>query len=308
MTLSSSPSDVIVGGSNAEFPQVQPIEPPEVAGGSYSVSTVLPDGNFVAIDQNSGALFLYDGKTDGLISTLLGVDNGAYITTLSNGNFVVCCPDTASVAGSVTLVNGVTGLDGTVSSANSLIGISQGGSWQSNNEVTALPDGNYVVDNPYWHDGTGFAAWGNGMTGLSGLVSSSNSLLGSQPGDYIGIGGTGNSTIMVLANGNYLIASPQWNDSEGAVTWANEATGIVGTISANNSLIGAAQNEETGDNDVILLPNGTMWSRPLPGTIGGVRTPGVMERPGSTEQSRSRTALSASIRATVTQQEFSILL
>ncbi len=46
----------------------------------------------------------------------------------------------------------------------------------------ALTNGNYVVSSPYWDNGTvtdaGAVTWGSGTAGVSGVVSSANSLVG----------------------------------------------------------------------------------------------------------------------------------
>ena len=52
--------------------------------------------------------------------------------------------------------------------------------------VTALTNGNYVVASFSWNNGAatdaGAATWGSGTTGVSGVVSAANSLVGSTAG------------------------------------------------------------------------------------------------------------------------------
>ena len=63
-------------------------------------------------------------------------------------------------------------------------------------EVTALTNGNYVVDSPFWSNtqtsfqAQGAVTWGNGTMGISGPISAANSLVGSEFGDQVG-GGPG---------------------------------------------------------------------------------------------------------------------
>ena len=83
--------------------------------------------------------------------------------------------------------------------------------------------------------------WGNGATGVSGEVSAANGLVGAAAGNYIGDEG-----VTALSNGNYVVASPYWNNTTGAVTWADGATGLTGEVSANNGLVGAAENDFVG--------------------------------------------------------------
>jgi len=78
---------------------------------------VLRTGNIVVTDASgAGAVFLYNGETGALISSLYG--GFIYmVTPLTNGNFVAYNP----AGGSVTWCSGTTGLSGTVSVSNSLI-------------------------------------------------------------------------------------------------------------------------------------------------------------------------------------------
>src|SRR5262249_56756703 len=81
----------------------------------------------------------------------------------------------------------------------------------------------------------------NGTTGVTGTVSAANSLVGSNPGDYVGSFG-----ITPLSNGNYVVFSPYWNSHRGAATWVSGTTGQTldgnGTITPQNSLVGTAAN------------------------------------------------------------------
>jgi len=48
--------------------------------------------------------------------------------------------------------------------------------------------------------------WGNGTTGISGIISSTNSLVGSTAYDAVG-------NIIVLSNGNYVVSSGGWDNN-----------------------------------------------------------------------------------------------
>ena len=87
-----------------------------------------------------------------------------------------------------------------------------------------MSNGNYVVDSRFWNGSRGAVTWGNGSTGVSGTVSAANSLVGSNPGDYVG-----GVMVTPLSNGNYVVESPNWNGNRGAATWGNGSTGISGT-------------------------------------------------------------------------------
>ena len=48
---------------------------------------------------------------------------------------------------------------------------------------------------------------------------------------------------VVLANGNYVVRSPYWDNGAaadaGAVTWGDGTSGVTGAVSAANSLVGS---------------------------------------------------------------------
>src|SRR5439155_24145631 len=132
---------------------------------------------------------------------------------------------------------------------------------------------NYVVASPSWDNGTvgdaGAATWGDGNGGTVGTISAANSLVGSTTGDKIGYYG-----VVALANGNYVVRSPYWDlgtiADAGAVTFGDGASGIDGLVSATNSLVGSATDDQVGNSAVMALANGNYvvaspsWNR---GTI-----------------------------------------
>ena len=254
--------------------------------------TVLPNGNIVVIDRlydvttptaiaDVGAVYLYDGNTLALISQLTGSsandqvgDSG--VTVLSNGNFVVNSRNWNGAVGAVTWCSGTTGLSGTVSAGNSLVGSFFTDSYS--NGVTALTNGNYVVRTPSWGSGAndfGAATWGNGTSGVSGVISSSNSLVGTIVTDSVGIGG-----VTALPNGNYVVSSPNWGSLShfGAVTFGNGTTGISGGVSSANSIVGSHLHDHVGLYGITVLTNGNYvvnsydWDAPGGGTDAGAVT------------------------------------
>lgn len=260
----------VAAGGATELP-----DPNAFEGNQFGSSvTVLPNGNVVvtsAYDDlggtDAGAVYLYNGQTGALISSLTGSHVNDHvgmdgITVLSNGNFLVRSAFWNTV-GAVTFVNGTTGLNGVVSASNSLLG-STGSDQLGSSGVVALPNGNYVISSYEWNNGAlnnaGAVTFGNGTTGVSGIITSSNSLVGMKANDFVGGGG-----IAVLTNGNYVITSGSWDNGAvtnvGAVTFASGTTGITGTISTANSLIGSQTNDVVGTrfggrNGVIALKNG----------------------------------------------------
>ncbi len=267
-------------------------DPTSSAGGEFgalcddgcgsSSFTALSNGYIVvgnphdsSMASEAGAVYLF--KPDGtLVSTLYGTSAsdrvGEGVHPLNNGNFVVTSPDwdngSASDAGAATWVNGETGLNGAVSTSNSLYGtnsttygdasadrIGSGG-------VTALSNGNYVVASPYWGDAVsddfsaGAATWGNGNSGITGAVSRANSIYGTTSDDGVSSGG-----ITALSNGNYVVNSPYWQNSSfgsyyGAATWGRGSTGSTGGVTTANSLYGTDGGDRVGFGGVTALTNG----------------------------------------------------
>ena len=231
----------------------------------YSV-TALTNGNYVITDpyyiegaiMNGGAVYLYNGKTHSLISTLKGSKSNDFIGSngvipLANGNFVVISHqvDNGSVinAGAITWVNGITGLEGNVNPANSLVGSATDDNPGSGG-VIALKNGNYVVMSPNWDNGSvvnaGAVTIVNGTAAVSGIISNANSLVGSSTGDQVSLDG-----IEYLENGNFFVRSFAWDNGSavdaGAVTWCNASTAITGIVSSANSLVGTTTNDFIDD-------------------------------------------------------------
>ena len=173
------------------------------------------------------------------------VSFGSKVTVLSNGNFVVADPGFSSNRGAVYLYDGTTGRK-----ISTLTG-TKSGDQAGSGGIVALANGNFVVSSPEWNgagtanSGMGAVTWMDGTGSTTTTVSSGNSLVGSTAGDQVGNAGTGIAGVVALANGNYLVRSPNWQaggtTSVGAVTWGNGQStggGVRGAVSAGNSLVG----------------------------------------------------------------------
>lgn len=239
----------------------------------------LTNGNYVVASpnwdngaaQNAGAATWGDGDggTVGAVSagnSLVGTQAGDQvsafgITPLVNGNYVVSSPNwdngVIADAGAVTWGDGDSGITGAVSVANSLVG-DAAGDLVGNGEILALGNGNYVVSSLNWSNGgvsaAGAATFGDGDSGISGVVSESNSLVGDSLNDHVG------SDLVELANGNYVVVSPLWRNGDaiaaGAVTWGSGSSGVSGVVSASNSIVGSSSGDFVGFDGVTTLSNG----------------------------------------------------
>lgn len=204
--------------------------------------------------------FLYPNSLVGVTaSDTLGQEDRS-ITPLSGGGYVVSCQncdiDGVVNSGSVTVAPS-TGISGVLSGANSLRGGIGAVGTSNNFSVTALSDGNAAFVNSTWRTPTantvGSVTW-LPATGITGVVDASNSFLSTTASDQVGFGG-----VIAVANGNYVISSPNWDNGGvrdvGAVTLAQGGAPWLGTVSAANSLVGSSQDDLIG-NRLLALPNG----------------------------------------------------
>ena len=221
-----------------------------LSNGHYVVGSPDWSGNRGAATWGNGTAGVVGEVSVGnsLVGSTANDRVGWGITALSNGHYVVGSYQWSGTRGAATWGNGTTGVAGEVSVGNSLVGntandrVGQG--------ITALSNGHYVVRSPNWSGNRGAATWGDGTTGVVGEVSASNSLVGSAPNDWVGIYG-----ITALSNGHYVVRSENWSGTRGAATWGDGTTGVVGEVSASNSLIGSAANDRVGWG-ITALSNG----------------------------------------------------
>jgi trimeric autotransporter adhesin len=247
---------------------------------------VLANGNFVIVDSDwgpgRGAVYLYNGATNQLISTLTGSTPGdnvgsGSLVEVGDSNFVVTSPTwkngpVVPVAGAATWISGTTGLSGTVSAANSLVGTSSGDSIGSGG-VSVTKRSNYLVRSPMWGLplSVGALTFGSGNAGVKGAVSVSNSIIGTHDNDLQ------SPDVAILEHGNLAVGITSWDNglevNAGAVTFIDEAIGTSGVVSAANSLIGSKASDFIGLG-VASLTNGnyvtfsSTWDNGLMADVG----------------------------------------
>ncbi len=273
--------------------------------------TVLNNGNYVtysdAWNSNRGAATWVNGSnghpfgtssplatvssSNSLVGTSMNdVVSLAGITQVGTTDYVINSYGWSGGLGAVTWGSGTGGIAGTVSSYNSLVGNNLDDSIGSGG-ITVLSNGNYVVQSTGWSSVKGATTWGSGTSGVSGIVSSSNSLVGDTNGDEVGSNG-----ITILSNNNYVVRSPSWHSGAGAATWVNGSNGHLsgsaspgGVVSSSNSLVGTIFSDgvanvgilSLGNNNyVVISPNwsngGTSnvgavtWGNGTSGTVGAV--------------------------------------
>jgi hypothetical protein len=247
--------------------------------------TVLPSGDYVLLspDWTSGAAAKVGAvtwcsattgcagevsATNSLVGSQVNDAIGIWsaVWLLPSGNYVVVSPDWANggaaKAGAVTWCSGTAACTGVISAANSLVGSHAGDqvgyAVTAFGELSVLANGSYLVSSPFWAGNAGSVTLCGGTTGCTGVVSAANSLVGSQPNDYVGGGGAGDGVLM-LPNSDYVASSPNWANgpaaNAGAVTLCSGTTGCTGTVTPSNSLVGTQADDEVGM-VVYLLTNG----------------------------------------------------
>lgn len=245
-----SPANSLYGTSAFDLVGLSRVIP--LPGGDYVVCSNLWDGGAV----NVGAATWCDGSgpVAGAVSaanSLTGssaedqVGSGGAVV-LAGGDYVVLSQfwnHTAADVGAVTWCDGAGPTVAVVSASNSLVGAAAddrvGGSG-----VMALTNGHYVVRSASW-DGAGTdrgaATWGDGTTGVTGVVSTANSVVGASDGDQVG------RDAQALTNGHYVLQTQNWGPSDvGAVTWCDGTGPTADVVGAGNSLVGASSGDRVG--------------------------------------------------------------
>ena len=276
----------------------------------------LSNGHFLVLSSlwdnapavNAGAVTWGNGSIGevGTLSTansLIGstsadvVGGSESVTLLSNGNYVVKSPywdsGAAANAGAVTWGNAATGVKGTISAAKSLVGSA---AEDSVGAVLALSNGHYVVSSYLWDNAAvadvGAVTWGSGTSGVKGVVSAANSLIGSTSGDQVG-------GPVALSNGNYVVGSSEWDNGStanvGAVTWASGTGMTSGVVSAANSVIGTTPNARIGYNEIVALKNGNYLIVDSYASNGGLASAGAVTWCSGTASTSGERTLSNSL-------------
>jgi hypothetical protein len=233
-----------------------------VALGNGNVAITAPQDN--AGGTEAGAVYLFNGSTGALLSTLTGShaydqigSGGITALTDASSNYVIKSPFWNNNLGAVTLANGASGISGTVTASNSLTGSTPGDDVGSGG-VVALANGNYVVESADWSSATaanvGAVTFMSGSSPPTGPVAAANSLVGSTVGSFVGSGGV---VALAGASDNFVVVSPDWSSSSavnaGAVTWEPGNAGLTGPVSASNSLVGTSPGCFVGSSGVTAL-------------------------------------------------------
>ena len=164
-----------------------------------------------------------------------------YLASWNNGSTID--------AGAVAFCASASGCQGTISSANSLIGTSSA----TGRQIYLLSNHNYVVVSANWKasDAGPFGAvtWCSAADGCKGPVTLANSLVGI-PNPYV----------TPLNNGNYVVTSEGWSTlgsaERGIARWCSGQTGCSGDVAAQDALVGTSAGDRVGHAGVSALADG----------------------------------------------------
>lgn len=191
---------------------------------------------------------------------------------LANGNYVVVgstmLPGETWYRSAITWASGMTGLTGNFSQTNPMAAADDS-NMTSEGYFWTLPNGHYVIQ-----DGR-YVRWLDGTKPITARSDQTNSLYGAAPDDQL------YRQVVVLTNGNYVVASPDWDGSVpdvGAVTWVSGSKPFAGPISAANSLVGSRTGNHVGwpQPGAVALKNGNYvalsseWESFGPANVGAV--------------------------------------
>jgi hypothetical protein len=232
-----------------------------LANGNYVFKTIFWDdvtNNIV----DAGAVTFVDGATGatGVVSAANSFTTGQSnpgtnpieLVALPNGSYLIGMPTWNAGRGALTLAPGNAAITGTPGPARSLVGIAANDRVGGLDRMTVLANGNYVVRVPNWNQNRGAVTFGSGTLGVVGPISAANSLVGTETTHQVG------SRVVPLVNGNYVVASGAWDNgattNAGAITFGSGTSGVVGEVSATNSLVGVTESDTLGQEDRSVTP------------------------------------------------------
>lgn len=258
--------------------------------------TVAPDGDGFFVHSPlwsngaasaAGALTWVDADTG--LSGVVGPDNsivgssqgdsvgGIELVPLADGRFAIHAPvwNNGSVndAGAVRVFDPDAPTFGAITPANALVGSSNldrigqfffplfGIEFST---LTPLPDGGLIFRSPFWNRGAlndaGAITYIAPGATPAGVLSASNSLVGSSAADFVGAPLEG--PLLALPDGAWMVRAPDWDGpagaNQGAVVRFASPADLLGEISPQIALTGAQAEDRVGDAGLTLLTNGAV--------------------------------------------------
>ncbi|EGJ09934.1 filamentous hemagglutinin outer membrane protein, partial [Rubrivivax benzoatilyticus JA2 = ATCC BAA-35] len=263
------PRNIIVDNAGNSIASLSLDDPTAAADNGFGTFTkVLSNGNVVISapladtggSADTGAVYLFDASTGALLSNLRGAGAGdragsGGIQVLSSENYLVLSPRYGTV-------NNVNTFSTSTADSNAVPGASAYAiqlatsasagaiTWQSKagSGSATIGSGNSLVGSTANIDSvTRYGYSGNTINNLGAVTVTADDRLGNLTTYDIwgGVATAGTTTITELANGNVIVAAPNWYNGRGAAAWINGSTGALangaagGTVSASTALVGS---------------------------------------------------------------------
>jgi filamentous hemagglutinin family protein len=239
--LTGSHSGDGIGGGGYQF-----------QGTSYVFKSGTWNGNFGAwtwINTTTGASAPGSGiisAANSLVGTAANDLVSASLSTPTSGRALLIAPRYGNGAGALATFTNA-GFAGTLDSGNALVGSSS--TDNIGNYGSSYLTGNYyAIFSANWGGNKGAITVIDTSQGLSGVVSATNSLVGSATGDFVG---NGTSSLRQFNNGKVMVFSSQWGGGKGAFTVFDGVNLVKGTVDATTSLVGST----TSDGSNFFIQN-----------------------------------------------------
>ncbi|CAN5618016.1 hypothetical protein BH11PSE7_BH11PSE7_19040 [soil metagenome] len=237
--LTGSHSGDGIGGGGYQF-----------QGTSYVFKSGTWNGNFGAwtwINSTTGASAPGSGiisAANSLVGTAANDLLSASLSTSTSGRALLIAPRYGNGAGALASFTNA-GFAGTLDSGSALVGSSP--TDNIGNYGSSYLTGNYyAIFSANWGGNKGAITVIDTTQALSGVVGSTNSLVGSATGDLVG---NGTSSLRQFNNGKVMVFSSQWGGGKGAFTVFDGVNLVKGTVDATTSLVGSTTSD--GSNFVI---------------------------------------------------------
>lgn len=266
--VGSTAGDRVGSGFSNSYYNYEPYSPAGIGSGRYLVASPYWDGNKGAVTEfNLGATPVIPvgalGSGNSLVGTSAndfgGVTNASYeflsdwVHRFSDGSYLLANPYFGGGQGAITHMKADPALNkGVLGAANSLVG----GAGNTNGYFGFYGRGSYsnggyqsyLVVNDGWMDYRGMATvFNQGAAGNPlGAITDLNALVGSAADDRVGDGVYTSG----LGSGNFIVASQNWNNGRGAISWGSTVAGVTtlarGAVSSTNSLVGSHDGDHVG--------------------------------------------------------------
>jgi len=261
-------SFLYIGSIISILAQVTHIKGPAGSGAFGQSVVCFANGNFAVndplYDENGksdiGAVYIYDGKTQEIVTVLKGKSPGDRIGNnihlLNDNLLLVYSPLWGSGKGALTVLENKANNPIEVNESSSLVGQNTGD--LSTIFTQIIPDKGYVINVPSWGNNKGAVLTGKFQDPLRGFINPENAFTGTYAGDRVG------QAVLVLKE-KVVIASSTYNQKRGAVT-VRDWNSCQGEFSHSNALVGERAGDQVGlminplNSQEAVIVNSFLWN------------------------------------------------